>query len=79
MERIALWVTALFSETGEVVPLCVACGEGKFAVDRVISKRRYCPNVSCVAPIEYTVQMRGLEKKLYFEPSTGQWFGVRHG
>ena len=49
-----------------------------FDISRIIGVRRYCPCVvGCVAPIEYTVVVQGIEKKIYYEHDTNRWFSVR--
>ena len=63
--RVPLTVEALFSTDGRLRPLKLHVGDETFEVDRVISVRNHCPHtVPCIAPVEYTVQVAGVHKKL---------------
>ncbi len=77
-ERIPLMVDVIFTEEGNMMPRVLILGERRFEIRKVIRKRRYCPKeVPCVAPIEYTVMIDNIEKKIYFEPDTFMWFSVK--
>ncbi len=76
--RLALGVEVLFTKEGEIRPLRIHVGHGVFEIERVISQKNYCPGtVPCIAPVEYTVQVTGLLKKIYYEKDTDTWFAVK--
>ena len=76
--RFPLTVEAVFTPQGEIKPRKIILNESSFAIDRLIDAKRRCPQtVPAVAPIEYTVIVAGVEKKIYFEPHTSSWFSVK--
>ena len=76
--RVPLEVEALFSRGGHLKPLRVHFGGKIFAVEKILTAKHYCPQVvACVAPIEYTLQIEGVHKKIYYEKDTGTWFSIR--
>ena len=76
--RIPLEVKALFSREGRLRPIRVHFGGKAFAVEKILSVTHRCPQVvACVAPVEYTLQIEGVHKKIYYEGDTGTWFSVR--
>ena len=77
-QRIPLNVDALFLSSGKIKPRKIILKEGVFTIDKVISSKNYCPLVvPCVAPVEYTVSVEGVHKKIYYEPHTNMWFSVK--
>ena len=77
-QRIPLNVDALFLSSGKIKPRKIILKEGVFTIDKVISSKNYCPQVvPCVAPVEYTVSVEGVHKKIYYEPHTNMWFSVK--
>jgi hypothetical protein len=76
--RFPLTVEAIFTPQGEIKPKKIILNDGSFVIDRLIDAKRKCPQtVPSVAPIEYTVMVAGVEKKIYFEPHTRSWFSVK--
>ena len=76
--KIPLGVTAVFMPDGELTPKGLTYEDSTFQIDKVISKIPRAPRVvKAVAPIEYTVMIRGREKKIYYEADTNTWFSVR--
>lgn len=81
-ERKPLIVEAAFETDGRLLPLKLIYNDRHFEITKVIRARRHCPQVvRCIAPIEYTVLVDGVERKIYFEPDTNTWFSVKevHG
>ncbi len=77
-ERIPLIVDVLFLQDGTMKPRKLVYDGQVYDISRVIRKKRYAPSVvPCIAPIEYTVQIDGTQKKIYFEPETYMWFSVK--
>lgn len=77
-KRIPLMIDVIFTREGNMMPRTLIFDEKRFEISKVIKKRRFCPKeVPCVAPIEYTVMIEGVEKKIYFEPDTFMWFSVK--
>lgn len=77
-ERIPLIVDVLFMEDGTMKPRRLIHNGQIYGIKRTVRKKRYCPSVvPCIAPIEYTVLIENVEKKIYFEPETGKWFSVK--
>ena len=77
-QRIPLNVDALFLSSGKIKPRKIILTEGVFTIDKVISSKNYCPLVvPCVAPVEYTVSVEGVHKKIYYEPHSNMWFSVK--
>lgn len=73
-----LAVEARFSPDGRILPLRILTGDRVFTVDRVTGCRRRAPEgVASVAPVEYTVIVEGIMKRLYYEPESRIWFSVR--
>ena len=78
-QRIPLKVDVIFTEDGNMMPRTLILGERRFDIRRVVKRRPYCPKeVACIAPIEYTVIIDNIEKKIYFEPDTFMWFSVKN-
>ena len=77
-ERIPLMVDVIFTKEGDMMPKTLLFEDKRFDIRKVIRKRRFCPReVACVAPIEYTIMIDNIEKKIYFEPDTFMWFSVK--
>ena len=75
-----LEVEVIFGANGRLRPVRVHFGGREFCVERIICERHHCPQVvACVAPLEYTLQIDGVHKKIYYEKDTGKWFSVREG
>ena len=73
-----LSVEARFSDDGQLSPLRILADDRIFTVDRIVSLRKRAPEgVASVAPVEYTVIVEGILKRLYYEPDSGVWFSVR--
>lgn len=77
-ERIPLMVDVIFTKEGNMMPKTLIFEEQRFEIRKVVKKRRFCPKeVACIAPIEYTIMIDNIEKKIYFEPDTFMWFSIR--
>lgn len=77
-ERIPLIMDVLFKEDGTMKPRKLIFEGKTYDIQRVIRVRKYCPTtVPCIAPIEYTVQIDNIEKKIYFERESNKWFSVK--
>ena len=77
-QRIPLMIDVIFTKEGNMMPKTLIFDEKRFDIRKVLGKRRYCPKeVPCVAPIEYTIMIDNIEKKIYFEPDTFMWFSVK--
>lgn len=77
-ERIPLKVDVLFTEEGEMKPRKLVFDSKVYEIQKIIRVKRFCPKtVPCIAPIEYTVQIDNVEKKIYFEGETNKWFSVK--
>ena len=77
-KRIPLAVEALFLPDGTFKPQKLIHNDTVFDITRVIRIRPYCPRVvRCIAPIEYTVIIDGIEKQIYYEEDTNTWFSVK--
>ena len=73
-----LSVEARFAADGQIRPLRILADDRVFTVDRVAGCRRRAPDgVASVAPMEYTVIVEGVLKRLYYEPESRIWFSVR--
>ena len=71
-------IDVIFTKEGDMMPKTLIFDEKRFDIRKVVGKRRYCPKeVPCVAPIEYTIMIDNIEKKIYFEPDTFMWFSVK--
>ena len=76
--RLPLTIDAIFTADGTIKPKRIILKEGVFNIDKVISTKRYCPRtVPCVAPIEYSIRVEGVDKKIYFEPHSNMWFSIK--
>lgn len=77
-ERVPLAVDAVFTTSGEFRPKQLIYKGEHFDISRVLGVRRYCPReVGCIAPVEYTVVIEGVQKRIYYERETNRWFSVR--
>lgn len=77
-ERIPLMVDVIFTKEGNMMPKTLIFDEQRYEIRKVVKKRRFCPKeVACIAPIEYTIMIDNIEKKIYFEPDTFMWFSIR--
>lgn len=77
-ERIPLIVDVIFMADGTMKPRKLMYNEQVFDIKRVVRRKRYAPSVvPCIAPIEYTVIIGDVEKKIYFEKETFMWFSVK--
>ena len=76
--KIPLSVTAEFMPDGSVTPKGLTLNKTNFPIDKVLSSAARAPRaVSSVDPIEYTVMIRGREKKIYYEVVSNTWFSVK--
>ena len=77
-KRMPLTVDVTFDKNGVIRPKRIVFLEESFDITKVLSVRRYCPTqVSCIAPIEYTIIVENHERKIYYEPDTQKWFSVK--
>jgi hypothetical protein len=61
-----------------MMPKTLIFDEKRFDIRKVVKKSRYRPKeVPCIAPIEYTIMVDNIEKKIYFESDTFMWFSVK--
>ncbi len=76
--RIPLTIDALFLPDGTFKPQKLIYNDTVFHITRVVQIRPYCPRVvRCIAPIEYTVIIDSVERKIYYESDTNTWFSVK--
>ena len=76
--RMALAVEVLFTPHGRLLPRRLEFGGETYEIERVLSHKRFCPQVvACIAPIEFLVLIGGAHKKIYYEPDTGCWFSIK--
>lgn len=76
--RVPLGMEALFTPDGHLKPLRLHFGGQCYEIDRILSVRKYCPQVvACIAPVEYAVIIDGVHKKIYYEADSGTWFSIR--
>ena len=76
--RMALAVEVLFTPDGHLLPRRLEFGGETYEIERVLSHKRFCPQVvACIAPIEFLVLIGGTHKKIYYEPDTGCWFSIK--
>ena len=69
---------ALFLPDGSLKPRKLIYNETVFDIIRIVNVRPYCPRVvRCIAPVEYTVIIDGIEKQIYYEGDTNTWFSVK--
>lgn len=77
-KRIPLTVDALFLPDGSLKPQKLIYNETVFEITRIVSVRPRCPRVvRCIAPVEYTVIIDGIEKQIYYEEDSNTWFSVK--
>ena len=77
-KRIPLTIEALFLPDGSFKPQKLIYNSTVYEITRIVSHRPFCPRVvRCIAPIEYTVIIDGLEKNIYYEEDTNTWFSVK--
>ena len=67
-KRIPLTIEALFLPDGSFRPQKLIYNSTTYHITRV---------VRCIAPIEYTVIIDGIEKQIYYEEDTNTWFSVK--
>ena len=76
--RMALAVEVLFTPDGRLLPRRLEFGGETYEIERVLSHKRFCPQVvACIEPIEFLVLIGGANKKIYYEPDTGCWFSIK--
>ncbi len=76
--RMPLAVEVLFTPEGRIKPLRLRFGTAYYDVDKILAVQNYTPTeVPCIAPVEYTLQIAGIHKKIYFEKETLSWFSVK--
>ena len=76
--RIPLTIDALFLPDGTFKPRKLIYNDSVFDITRVVRIRPYCPRgVRCIAPMEYTVIIDSVERKIYYEADTNTWFSVK--
>ena len=77
-KRIPLTVDALFLPDGTFKPRKLIHNDTVFDITRIVQIRPYCPRVvRCIAPIEYTVIIDNVERRIYYENDTNTWFSVK--
>lgn len=77
-KRVPLKIDVEFLPEGGFLPLRIIFNEIKYEIDRILKVKKYCPQVaSCISPIEYTVYIGGIEKKIYYEEDTKSWFSIK--
>ena len=77
-KRIPLTIEALFLPDGSFKLQKLIYNSTTYHITRVVGHRPYCPRVvRCIAPIEYTVIIGGIEKQIYYEEDTNTWFSVK--
>ena len=77
-KRIPLTVDALFLPDGTFKPRKLIYNDTVFEITRIVQIRPYCPRVvRCTAPIEYTVIIDNVERRIYYENDTNTWFSVK--
>lgn len=77
-ERKQLEVLASFGTDGALKPFKLIYKDRSFEITKVKRVRRHCPQeVGCIAPLEYTVIVDGVERKIYFEQDSNTWFSVK--
>lgn len=77
-ERIPLAVQVVIRPDGSITPQKVLLDEAQYDITSIVSVRRFCPRiVPCIAPVEYTVMIHGILKRIYYESDTNKWFSVR--
>lgn len=77
-KRIALRVDAEFLAEGGFLPTRVIFDEKTYEIKKILRIKKYCPQtVGCIAPIEYTVVIDNIEKKIYYEEETKSWFSIK--
>jgi competence protein ComEC len=71
-------VDALFLPDGTFKPRKLIHNDTVFDITRIVQIRPYCPRVvRCIAPIEYTVIIDNVERRIYYENDTNTWFSVK--
>ena len=76
--RVPLSVEVRFDADGQMIPLSLNYCDCRFFIDKVLSSRKYTPNiVPCRFPVEYTVMIEGYKKKIYYEKYSNKWFSIR--
>ena len=76
--RIPLSVEAVFSLEGNLTPKKLFYGGKAYEIEKIITARHHCPQmVPCIAPLEYTVSIEGVHKKIYYEADTATWFSIK--
>ena len=77
-ERKQLEVLAAFGTDGALKPFKLIYKDRSFEITRVLRVRRHCPQeVGCIAPMEYTVIVDGVERQIYFAKESNTWFSVK--
>ena len=75
--RIPIEVLALMRADGSVIPRAVLVKGEKFEITRILGiSSQYPCGVPCISPIEFSVVINSIEKKIYYERSSGTWFSV---
>jgi hypothetical protein len=78
MKRIPLQVEAVFLPDGRVLPRRIFVREIPYEINKIRRIRPYCPPLSGgLAPLEYTVLIHGIEKRLYYETDRNLWFSMK--
>ncbi|MBR2370838.1 MAG: hypothetical protein IKA82_02335 [Clostridia bacterium] len=77
-ERIPLAVQVVIRRDGSIVPQKVMFEKTPYHITSIVSVKRFCPRiVPCIAPVEYTVVINGILKRIYYESDTNKWFSVK--
>jgi hypothetical protein len=76
--RTPIGVEAMFLPDGSFVPKKLWYAGKSFEIIRVDRVRKYSPwQVRAVATTEYSVIIDDVERQIYYEPDTNQWFSIK--
>lgn len=77
-KRIPLKIDVEFLPEGGFLPMRVIYEEQIYDIDKILKVKKYCPQtVGCISPVEYTVFISGIEKKIYYEEDSKSWFSIK--
>ncbi len=77
-QRIPLSLEVLFSPSGKLIPKKLYFEDKTYEIEKILAVRHHSPQVvPCIAPLEYTVSIDGIHKKIYYEADTSSWFSVK--
>ena len=75
--RVPLCVNVMCLEDGTLSPKSLLYNDRNFEITKVMDVRPHCPQVSCVTPLEYTVLIDNIVRRIYYERDTNKWFSVK--